>query len=399
MKSDVIKSFADNPSATTMDEIISLAKNSITDEQIAELATILAESGDTLNFENNILAADIPSTGGLGSLSTILTPLVLTELDFIVPKLGIAGRPAGGIDVLFQIPNYKIHFSRKEVLACLEMSKYCHFLVGNNYAPLDSVLFKYRSNVKAKAVPALVIASILSKKIAAGLKVTGLDVRVSSFGNFGITWNEAIQNARQFITVANMINIKAVCYLNNFNVLQQPYIGRGESLLAVHNIFNDVNEPWLTNHLYRCIEMAIELDVKGNLVSNIPLKVLKKNFEYNLIAQGSSMDNFYKKVEEVEKEHIHSIVSQTSGFLKINLFLLRELLVNYQKIQESPTDLFPDPCGIIFKKKSQDYVQKGEIILTYRIIEKFNESFLLNLSRVIEVEARYEQDFEFQIIK
>src|SRR5690606_14039939 len=127
---------------------------------IAELTKVLATSGETLKF-SSYNTADIPSTGGPSSLSTIISPLILKEY-FAVPKLGIVGRPAGGIDVLAQIEGYNLKLSKKGIYEIIDKTQYCHFISNNQFAPLDSELFKYRSENGFKNVSGLVIASLLS---------------------------------------------------------------------------------------------------------------------------------------------------------------------------------------------------------------------------------------------
>ena len=108
--------------------------------EIAELTCILAHSGKTLSF-SDCQTADIPSTSGPSSLSTIICPLILKEY-FSVPKLGIVGHPAGGIDVLSQIEGYKTRLNRNDVYQIIEKTNYCHFISNNEYAPLDGLLFR-----------------------------------------------------------------------------------------------------------------------------------------------------------------------------------------------------------------------------------------------------------------
>ncbi|MEL6306332.1 MAG: hypothetical protein AAFQ20_16320, partial [Bacteroidota bacterium] len=179
-----IDKFAFSMDEMSMDKLINLAKNDkLKDEEVLYLATVLAKSGRQLKIPNALTAADIPSTGGPSSLSTLICPLILRELGFLVPKLGVPGRPAGAIDILYQIPGYKVDFNSDELNECLKKNGYCHFLAGDNFTPADAKFFQYRAKVNATSVPPLVIASILSKKIAVGLKLTGLDIRVSKSGN------------------------------------------------------------------------------------------------------------------------------------------------------------------------------------------------------------------------
>lgn len=376
----IIDQFAINQSEANMDSIIELARSgSMTDNEIAYLANKLAKSGEFVSVPKQCLAADIPSTGAPSSLSTLICPLVLIELGFVVPKLGVKGRPAGGIDVLCQIPKYNAFMGSDEIEKALHYNKYCHFIVSNKFAPLDARLFKYRSKVGAKAVAPLVIASILSKKIVAGLKIAGLDVRIANFGNFGSNYEMAENNSKRFIAVAKKVGIKAKCFLNDFNTIQQPYIGRGESLIALNKVFENKMDTLLNKHLNSCIGMSLELinDSSSNF-PEITIDTLTTNFENNLISQGSSFENFRNRVKKIEELHVYKLKATQSGFLKINLGKLRDVIVEHQN-QVASESLFPDPCGVIFKKTSNEYILEGEVICTYRITKELKQNFSIGI--------------------
>ena len=155
------------------------------------LAEVLANSGTTISFASGEPVADVASTGGPASLSTLLCPIFLRAFGFVVPKLGVPGRPAGGIDVLAQVKGYKVALDPREVRRALDQCGYAHFMAGPEFAPLDASLFQYRQRIGAQEIPSLAVASILAKKIACGLTVAGLDVRVAPHGNFGPDFGSA----------------------------------------------------------------------------------------------------------------------------------------------------------------------------------------------------------------
>ena len=111
---DAIERFAHDGNEASMHCIVQLALNDrFQEEDIAFLAHRLAESGEILTLSSHIFGADVASTGGPSSLSTILCPLFLRCLGRCVPKLAVSGRPAGGIDVMAQIPGYRTEFKKK----------------------------------------------------------------------------------------------------------------------------------------------------------------------------------------------------------------------------------------------------------------------------------------------
>src|ERR1700730_17369116 len=167
-------------------DLLSSISNSATDDEIlsvielvarkypadskaaAALARALAGSGMSLKCITEF-SADVASTGGPSSLSTLLSPLFLREGGAVVPKLGVAGRPAGGIDCLAQIRGYESSLVRSKVEAVLNSGGYAHFVADGQMAPLDGRMFKMRQQSGYQSVPTLVAASLLSKKLAVGI--------------------------------------------------------------------------------------------------------------------------------------------------------------------------------------------------------------------------------------
>lgn len=227
----------------------------VTDDELAYLATGLAESGECLS---NLCspAADVASTGGPTSLSTLICPLFLVDMGQRVPKLAVPGRPAGGVDVMAQVPGYRVNLSTAEVRCALESCGYAHFLATGRHTPRDGQLFAFRKQHGAIAVPELVITSLLCKKLAVGLTKAGLDVRVAPHGNFGKIWSEARRNAERFCHVGSLVGVDVKCFLTDARFPYQPYIGRGESLLAIAAILDSDVDPWLSRHIRRCFAMS-----------------------------------------------------------------------------------------------------------------------------------------------
>lgn len=368
----LIDKFCLCPDEKNMSELVYHAyKNDLMDSEILYLADKLADSGIRINQEKRITACDIPSTGGPSSLSTLLCPLFLKILGNHVIKLGIPGRPAGGIDVLAQIPDYQINPEPNQLYEWLNISSYVHFICNNYYTPLDSKLFQYRKKTNMLDIPSLVIASLLSKKIAVGLDYVGLDIRVSSFGNFGKTWSEAREYGRRFNKIALVAGIQSKCFLTNGNIPQQPYIGRGEAILALKSIFSNRVDEYLANHLDQCFFMANS--VSHNKAPNgYNVESLKIAFEENVKIQGGLISSIEIISEEVCRNHRYHIKANEDGFLTIDMGKIRNAILT---VQSKSSDLFPDNCGIIMKVMPNTFSNKGEILCTFRCEEQYKELF------------------------
>lgn len=364
------------PTEENMHQLISFfEKKKINIEEIAFLAETLSKSGQMLKINKKFLTADIASTGGPSSLTTVLCPLFLIQYGFSVPKLGVPGRPAGGIDILSQIPGYKIHFNREEFRSLIEKYNYIHALADNTFCPLDISLFNFRKKINKLKITSLVVASILSKKIALGVQNVGLDIRVSPNGNFGEDFCRARDNAQIFMETAKLLNISAKCFITDIRFPLQPYIGRGEGLIALHNIIENKSIEDIIDHINTCRSMAASLGYKPRNKS-LKKRGLKSILIDNLEAQGSSYENFVNIIDLLNRQKRISIKSDTEGFLNINLQRLKEAIVKAQITSKKQKREFPDPVGCILKKKHGDFVKKGEIVAYLRINQESNRKFI-----------------------
>ena len=363
------------------------ASGSMTDEDIASLAIQLAQSNESQPMRAEQPTADLASTGGPSSLSTILGPLYLRSLGWSVPKLGIPGRPAGGIDILAQIPGYQIRLTSKEAKQCVEQCGYAHFLADESHAPLDAEFFRFRQTVGAQNVPELVIGSILAKKVAVGLERAGLDIRVAPHGNFGTTWEEARRNGRRFESVASILDIEAKSILTDATSPYQGFMGRGEALLALKRLFRGDGDSYLTGHALQCLSMAIL--VAGNERTDV-LAVLghcTTHFIENLCAQGSCGDAFDEYTESIERSHTFHLEARDEGVVDIHLDRVRDIVVYYQHLEAPEGREFPDEMGIVLKRWPGDSVKVGDVLATVRVPERHWETAETLLKKAIEIRS------------
>jgi len=334
----------------------------------AELAISLADSGRKLP-RRSALAADVASTGGPSSLSTLLCPLFLRAAGLEVPKLGVPGRPAGGIDCLAQIAGYKSGLTDQELGAVLRAAGYAHFLAAGRYAPLDARVFKLRQLHGFQEVPTLVAASLLSKKLAVGVATAGLDVRVAAHGNFGKSTEEAQANAEMYVEASNMLGLAGKPVLTDGSVPYQPYIGRSEALAALGDVFSGNAGSWLHEHVELCRRLAIAatpVELSAAVETATPAS-LYRVFRQNIIAQGADEGAFCDVVRKVRQAVRYDVVAEQDGSVSISLDGVRQALTRAQAYAGAASHEFPDPAGITLRVRPGDTVTKGTVLASVRV--------------------------------
>lgn len=355
---------ADSSENDVMDEddfdrwIAKARSDDLSEDEIAVLAETLAATGE--RWETTERSADLASTGGPGSLSTLWAPAVLAASGYIVPKLGVPGRPAGGVDALAQIPGYRVNLNPLEAKAVLDDCGYVHFLAGNQFAPADAAMFAYRQRVGAQAIPTLAMASLLAKKLAMGVRLVGLEVRVAPHGNFGRDETPARQNARRFCDVADRLNLHPLCFLTDGNRPQQPYIGRGEAILALARLLKGEGCSWLAEHASACREWASAL-----IASPAAARPDAANsFLANLKAQGGSVEGFQAKASAVAAAHTRFIEAPREGVIEYDGRTLRDVILASRLPDEGMS--FDDSVGLILLVRPGTFVKSGEPLISVR---------------------------------
>jgi thymidine phosphorylase len=155
------------------------------------LTAAMTRSGEVLDWRaapglGHRPVLDKHSTGGVGDkLSLMLAPIVAAcggEHGPIVPMISGRGlgHTGGTLDKLEALPGYRVDPPRERLHACLREAGCAIVGASAALAPADRRLYAIRDvTATVESVP-LVTASILSKKLAAGLGALVLDVKVGS---------------------------------------------------------------------------------------------------------------------------------------------------------------------------------------------------------------------------
>ncbi|MGG7518942.1 thymidine phosphorylase [Allorhizobium undicola] len=188
-------------------------------QETVALTLAMRDSGDVLSWEGLARpVCDKHSTGGVGdNVSLVLAPL-MAACGLAVPMISGRGlgHTGGTLDKLEAIPGYDIQ-PPPEVFRQL-VAETGAAIIGptGELAPADKRLYAVRDvTATVESVP-LITASILSKKLAAGLSSLVLDVKVGN-GAFMANIEAARILARSLVDVGNGAGTKTTALLTDMN--------------------------------------------------------------------------------------------------------------------------------------------------------------------------------------
>lgn len=176
------------------------------DERVA-LTRAMADSGRIIDWSGLELPGprvDKHSTGGVGDkVSLILAPLV-AACGGAVPMISGRGlgHTGGTLDKLDSIPGYRTAPDIARFREAVVQAGCAIIGQTDDLAPADRRLYAVRDVTATVESIGLITASILSKKLAAGLEALVMDVKTGS-GAFAAAIEDSRELAHSIVTVAN----------------------------------------------------------------------------------------------------------------------------------------------------------------------------------------------------
>lgn len=230
------------------------------------LTEAMTRSGEVLEwpkaFPGPIL--DKHSTGGVGDKVSLILAPVVAACGGIVPMVSGRGlgHTGGTLDKLDSIPGYRTTVSRQELETALRKAGCAIVGASAQIAPADRRLYAIRDvTATVESIP-LICASILSKKLAAGLDAMVLDIKVGN-GAFATDLHFARAMASALVEVAASSGLRTTAWITDMNQVLGRSCGNAvEVLESVRFLQGAERDPRLTVVVRT---LAAELLVMGKL--------------------------------------------------------------------------------------------------------------------------------------
>jgi pyrimidine-nucleoside phosphorylase len=294
--------------------LMAIYLNGMDDAEQEILTDAMLHSGNTLDFSGIAKPkADKHSTGGVGDKTSLLIAPMVAACGICVPMISGRGlgHTGGTLDKLESIPGYRVDLSATEFEQVLQTVGYAMSGQTAELAPADKKMYALRdATATVEAIP-LIVASIISKKGAAGLDAMVIDVKVGS-GAFMRDEDRAKALAHALVRTGNACGIRTRALLTDMN---QP-LGRavGNSLEVKECI--ELLRGDAKDGARPVLELSLELSAHMLVLSHVDdsLDAARGRLE-KILTSGQALECFRQNVKAQGGDE--RVCDDPAGFLPL----------------------------------------------------------------------------------
>ena len=279
--------------AQTASLTMAIFLNKMTKEETTALTLAMRDSGDVLNWDDvNGPIIDKHSSGGVGDkISLMLAPMLATCGGYcpMISGRGL-GHTGGTLDKFDSIPGYQTQPSNELFKKTVKEVGCAIIGQTGNLAPADKKIYAIRDVCATVESVDLITASILSKKLAAGLDCLVMDLKCGN-GAFMDSLERAEELATSIVRVANSAGTNTKAVITDMNQVLGRNVGNAlEVAEAIEYLKGQNIDPRMHEIT---LELCGELLVSAKLADS--LEQAKTNLQ-EALDSGAALQKFQEMV-------------------------------------------------------------------------------------------------------
>jgi len=351
--------------------LMAIFLNGMDTEETYNLTSSMMRSGEIVDLSSVPVAkVDKHSTGGVGDkTSLILAPLV-ASCGITVPMISGRGlgHTGGTLDKLESIPGFKTNLSLRKFKKNLSDIGVCMIGQTNEIAPADKKIYALRDVTGTVNSIPLMVASIMSKKLAEGADALVFDVKLGN-GAFMQKEDEAILLAKNLIQMAKRFDKKAVAFITDMNEPLGEAVGNSIEVIEAIQALKGKAPDDLMEVTFALGSYMLILGRKAKSFEEAKEKLEKA------IKSGKALDKFKQMIKKQGGDpkvvddyrllpwakHKITVESYQTGYVKsIDTLKIGLSAVKLGAGREKLNSKIDPGVGFLIKKKVGDRVNKGE---------------------------------------
>ncbi|WP_416321924.1 pyrimidine-nucleoside phosphorylase [Mycoplasmopsis felis] len=363
--------------------------NSMTSREIALMTKYMMYSGEVMDLSAIPgIKVDKHSTGGVGDKTTLSVAPIVAACGAPVAKMSGRGlgHTGGTIDKLESIPGFNVEVSYQDFIKQVTEHKIAVIGQSSKLVPADKKLYALRDVTGTVQSIPLIASSIMSKKLATGSDAILLDVKCGN-GAFMKDIESARNLARTMINIGKELNVDVRAEITNMNRPIGCEIGNKNEVLEAIRTLQGRGPKDFNELVYSSCATILE---QAKIVKNHNEAIQKID---KVIKNGKALDKFYEFVQaqggDVQAlknpsfwnpKYKLEVQSDKSGYVEIfdslTFGIVAMKLGAGRKTKEDSIDF---EAGITINKKTNEKVEKGDVLFTLYSSSKIDLSIIQEL--------------------
>jgi pyrimidine-nucleoside phosphorylase len=269
----------------------------MTTGEMEALTQAMLGSGEVLDFSDiELPKADKHSTGGVGDKTSLVIAPLVAACGVAVPMISGRGlgHTGGTLDKLEAISGYRVHLDLSEFRKILGRVGYAMMGQTAEIAPADKKLYALRDATETVESIPLIVASIMSKKLAAGLGALVLDVKTGS-GAFMRDEGRAKALARALVRTGHSCGVHTEALLTDMSQPLGAAVGNANEVWECIAIMRGESGDEARDVRDLSLALAARMVALAGITSSLEearAKVVRA------LESGAALERFRRNVEE-----------------------------------------------------------------------------------------------------
>lgn len=346
----------------------------MSDGETVALTEAMLRSGTVVDLSSvNGVKVDKHSTGGVGDKCSISLVPIVAACGVPVPMVSGRGlgHTGGTLDKLEAIPGFRVDLDIGKFARIVREVGGCMIGQTAEIAPADKRIYALRDvTATVESVP-LIVASILSKKLAEGIDALVLDVKVGR-GAFMKSLEDARGLATALVRVGTRAGKKVVAILTRMDAPLGRTVGNAlETREAIDMLFGKAPEDYTVCTKALAVEMlrlggraATQAEGEKLVDQVIANGKAVEVMERMIAAQGGDPAVVRDTSRLPSAPHVVPLLATTSGWVQeINAFEMG-ICAGLLGAGRTRADQAVDPAvGVVIDAHVGEHVQKGQPLL------------------------------------
>jgi pyrimidine-nucleoside phosphorylase len=262
----------------------------------AELTRAMLHSGSVLDLSDlDRPKADKHSTGGVGDKTSLIIAPLVASCGAVVPMVSGRGlgHTGGTLDKLESIPGYNVNLSIDEFKNIVRTCGFAMTGQTSEIVPADKKLYALRDATATVPCIPLIVASIMSKKLAEGLDALVSDVKTGS-GAFMESIEDARRLAESLVLTGKTFGLRTEAVISDMSQPLGRFVGNGLEVFESIKIMRGE----LSDGMEATRELSLELAARMLVLSDIAADVDTARAQVSAkLDSGDALEKFRSNIE------------------------------------------------------------------------------------------------------